>query len=143
MLVFYILVYLTLPIILSRHLTLRQSEMLAESSLREYPQSPKILDFINTHATLLVSLPEPPRYALMLADQQRLVGLGIMEDGPIDVGEAYIARGAVITSQKTRYVSYHSKLTNLGTRVAFWRFGLWREVLSRFCARGKVTAPPN
>lgn len=141
--VLYGLIWCALPVILARHLTLRQSVMLAEASLSGDPPSARVLDFVNQHAALLVSLPEPPRNALMLTDHQRLVGLGIFEDGPIDVGAAHIVRGRVITSQKAHYVSYHSKVTPLGKRVAFWRFRRWQEVFSRFRAREGTSPPSN
>lgn len=131
------IVSVTLPIILSRALTLRQSALLAQSASVQMPASqPIVMPFLEKHVgSLFASIPQPQASALMLTDQQRLVGLGIFEDGPIKIDDVPIVRGRVITKDKALMVSYQAKLTLLGKQVVFWRFGLAQETMKKLIQR--------
>ncbi len=117
--VIYLAIYLTLPVLLAQHLTLRQSVILAQASLIDESKTDASLEFFNKNFNLLISLPDPPRNALWLSDHQRLVGMGILEDGAIEFTKEGITSTQGVKADVMRY---HIKLTRLGKRTVWWRF---------------------
>lgn len=108
---------------LAKRLTQRQTVMLAESYLSKETESPKLLDYLNQHGAILVSLADPAtRDALLFADQQTLVSLDLLEDGELFQG----TRTMRIRNRPTLVpvTGYHSKITPLGIKVIRYKLDL-------------------
>lgn len=138
-LLLYGMISFALPIYLATHLTQRQATILVEAILPGPTMTvqKRLVNYLHAHSGILMELPEPEGTCLLLSDHQHLVGLGLLEDGPISVGKGELAW----STQKAKTVSYHSKITFLGRNVVWWRLLLDKAPVPLVSRKATVIVP--
>jgi len=106
---------------LANRMTQRQTVMLAEAYWREMPDSQELKAYLEAHGGILFSgLAGSPMNALLMADNQYLVSLGLLKDGPLSVEEYRVPW----SQQPGIEMHYPNKITPLGIKVICWKLKL-------------------